>query len=358
MGLGPRRHRDRRPAVVDRGLVGSFSTTPCTATTTSTSSSAVRNDYIYGLGDDDRLFGGYRVDTIFGDGGRDYLAGGADTDRLHGGDGNDQLRGDFGADYPVGGAGADEMRGGPGQDTYFVDNIDDTVIEYAEDDDWDFVFTETTYVLTAGSHIETLSGFNSSTAALDLVGNEFDNYLTGTDGMNNLVGGLGKDFLTGQGGSDNFTWTSTAETSVAGEAADVVFEFQPGVDRLVVSPIDADDTIFGNQAFSFVGMMLPGSFTAPGQIAYFTADTDGDGADDQTYILLNTDSDAFQEATIHLQGAFTSMPARSCCKRLSVRPRRGRGVSDRPTLRCPHRRSLLVAKSRAAGKRGDSSTLS
>jgi hypothetical protein len=41
-----------------------------------------------------------------------------------------------------------------------------------------------------------------------------------------------------------------------------------------------------------------GSFTAPGQIGYFTTGTD-------TYILLNTEVDAgidYQDATIHLVG--------------------------------------------------------
>ena len=37
------------------------------------------------------------------------------------------------------------------------------------------------------------------------------------------------------------------------------------------------------------------NFTAPGQIGYFTT-----GAD--TYIMLNTDGDNYQEATIHLLG--------------------------------------------------------
>src|SRR5262245_4508562 len=225
------------------------------------------DDTIYGQNGDDFLYGGAGVDDIEGGEGKDYLAGGSDGDRLHGGDGNDVLKGDGGNDFLVGDAGMDDMRGGPGQDHYLVDNNGDTVIEYAEDDDWDFVYTETTYVLTAGSHVETLSAlYATGTAAFDLVGNEFDNYLTGNDGMNNLVGGLGHDVLTGRGGSDNFTWTSTADSALADAEADTVMDFVAGADRLVVSPIDADSSDPDNDTFTFIGLMTPGSFTAPGQI--------------------------------------------------------------------------------------------
>ena len=60
----------------------------------------------------------------------------------------------------------------------------------------------------------------------------------------------------------------------------------------MVSPIDADETVAGDQAFTFVGTA---AFTAPGQINFFTTATD-------TFILVNTDADATQEMTIRLVG--------------------------------------------------------
>jgi hypothetical protein len=73
-------------------------------------------------------------------------------------------------------------------------------------------------------------------------------------------------------------------------------------DLLDFSLIDANATGgTDNDAFTFVGVVdvtQGGSFTAPGQIGYFTTGTD-------TYILLNTEVDAgidYQDATIHLVG--------------------------------------------------------
>jgi serralysin len=117
---------------------------------------------------------------------------------------------------------------------------------------------------------------------------------------------MSRDILRGNGAQDTFVWRTTAETGVAGAEADLVEDFNGSeLDFLVISPIDADATDPDNDTFTFIGRMTPGTFTAPGQIGYFTADTNGDGVDDQTYVLLNTDADAFQEATIQLWGVHT-----------------------------------------------------
>ena len=57
---------------------------------------------------------------------------------------------------------------------------------------------------------------------------------------------------------------------------------------------DADETVAGNQAFTFIGTA---AITGPGQISYFTTATD-------TYILFGTDADVFQEMTIRLTGVY------------------------------------------------------
>ena len=127
------------------------------------------------------------------------------------------------------------------------------------------------------------------------MGNEFGNTITGNAGQNTIVGYLGQDFLTGGGSGDVFVWTSTAESLLAGNEADVILDFNRGQgDFIAVNPIDADDTIAGDQAFTFVGTA---GFTAAGQINYFTTATD-------TYILFNTDGDAAQEMTIRLAGVY------------------------------------------------------
>jgi hypothetical protein len=112
--------------------------------------------------------------------------------------------------------------------------------------------------------------------------------------------------MSGFGGGDVFVWTSTNETRLAGQEADVVTDFnRAGGDLLAFNAIDANATGgTANDTFTFVGIVdvtQGGSFTAPGQIGYFTTSTD-------TYILLNTEVDAgidYQDATIRVAGAHT-----------------------------------------------------
>jgi Ca2+-binding RTX toxin-like protein len=263
-------------------------------------------DELRGDNNANALTGGSGENILYGYGGDDGLLGGNDNDTLFGMGGVDTLKGFGGADYLNGDFGADTMLGGSGDDTYLVDDAADVVTEYSEigEGTLDKVQTSATYALGAGSEVEVLeTTFQAGTTALDLVGNEFDNTINGNDGVNTIVGGLGLDVMTGAGGGDVFVWTSTGETSLAGQEADVVMDFnRAGGDLLAFNPIDANATGGTNDdAFTFVGVVdvnAGGSFTAPGQIGYFTTATD-------TYILLNTEADAgvdYQDATIRVAG--------------------------------------------------------
>jgi Ca2+-binding RTX toxin-like protein len=279
----------------------------------------------------DSLRGDQYANTLTGMDGDDFLSGAGNSDRLYGGNGADHLAGGVGDDILEGGAGqdtligeigADIMRGGSGDDTYIVDSSADVVIEAIGQGAYDAVLTLATFVLAAGSEVEFLGGSPSDTAALDLIGNEFDNTIIGNGGSNTIAGGAGLDTLigwrgldtmTGGSGGDRFVWQSTDETRLAGQEADIVMDFNRAEgDLLDFSLIDANATGgAANDTFTFAGVIdvtQGGSFTAPGQIGYFTADTDGNGAPDQTYILLNTEVDAgidYQDATIHLVGGHT-----------------------------------------------------
>ncbi len=225
------------------------------------------------------LTGNNLANQIIGNAGINVLNGGGSDDTIDG-------RG-----------GADTMLGGTGNDRFIVDSSGDIVTENAGEGS-DTVQVSVNYVLGAGAEIETLETTNAgATVNLDLVGNEFGNTIIGNNGQNTLVGGLGLDTLIGNGGGDVFAWRSTAETGATVGTADVVgADFDPLVgDLLAFNLIDANETLAGDQAFTFVGA---GAFTAAGQIS--TSTFGGD-----TLILLNTDNDAGAEAVIRVLGIHT-----------------------------------------------------
>ena len=254
----------------------------------------------------ENLTGSAFDDSLGGDNGANGLSGGAGNDSLAAGGGSDFLSGGAGDDFLEGGDGNDTMIGGTGNDRYVV-NAGDVVAENAGEG-LDEVLTFFTYSLNAGAEIEVLRAIPESTDPIDLVGNEFNNTIVGNSNNNTIVGSPandgggydGLDTMTGLRGGDVFVWTSTAESGVAGNEADVITDFNRAEgDLIAVNSIDADVTVAGNQAFTFIGTS---PFTAPGQISFFTTATD-------TFVLFNTDGDANQEMTIRLNGAHNDVDA-------------------------------------------------
>jgi len=90
---------------------------------------SVHHNFLGGLGGDDTIVGGLGNDTLEGGADHDLLEGESDHDSLVGGEGNDTLLGGAGNDVLIGGAGADSMVGGAGDDAFYVDHLDDTVLE-------------------------------------------------------------------------------------------------------------------------------------------------------------------------------------------------------------------------------------
>ena len=89
------------------------------------------NDLLDGGIGNDILDGGIGDDTLDGGDNNDSLKGGDGHDRLLGGSGRDTLEGGNGNDTLDGGSGADRMVGGSGDDVYYVNDINDLVIELA-----------------------------------------------------------------------------------------------------------------------------------------------------------------------------------------------------------------------------------
>lgn len=154
------------------------------------------------------LIGNELANSIWGGRGHDEIEGGKGNDTLSGLGGNDVLSGGAGDDVLDGGEGADKMAGGIGNDTFYVDSSADAVIEWSGEGT-DTVFTGlTSYAL--GANVENLrfTGTGSFIGQGNAEGNQIvggigNDWLYGFDGSDHLIGGFGDDMLWG--GDDHDT---------------------------------------------------------------------------------------------------------------------------------------------------------
>lgn len=223
------------------------------------------NDTISGLLDPDVIDGGTGVDTVdylysddgfridlFTDAATNLLTGSDETIRsienVNGSRGNDRIFGDNGANLLRGEAGRDLIHGEGGND-----------------------------VLEGG------------------IGNDT---LVGEGGNDRLVGGAGMDSLQGGGGSDQFVYRTASEAT-----GDRINGFDgAGIqlagsveDRIVLSEIDANSTLRGNQAFEFLGELTDALGRVQGPGSLWVHD---DPLTSMTYLHGNTDGDTGIELTI------------------------------------------------------------
>jgi len=256
------------------------------------------NDTINGGAGDDRIAGGYGNDilnggdgndTISANDGDDTITGGAGTDNLYGfagndnidgGDGNDTLLGMEGDDLIHGGAGADYIVGGDGTDTLYGDDGDDNMQGNDGNDALNGGLGNDG--LDGGAGNDTLNGDAGNDY---LGGGEGNDVLNGGDGNDVLVGGAGKDTLTGGAGADAFFFTALTDSTSAAPDKITDFSWADG-DYINLSQIDANTTLAGDQAFSFVNSFTKQAgqatltYDAASNTSTFSADVDGDGMAD------------------------------------------------------------------------------
>lgn len=197
-------------------------------------------------------------DILIGDAGTNLLVGLGGADKLYGRDGDDALDGGRGADLLDGGAGDDELDGGEDNDSLSGGAGADTLLGQAGND-----------VLKGGDGNDTLNGGD------------------GADKLNG--GGTGQDMLTGGVGADQFIFYAgdVAGTTVAGANFDKIADFSRAeLDKIVLSAIDANTTVTGNQAFAFIGTAAFHNVAGELRISAVSGgynvlgDTNGDGVAD------------------------------------------------------------------------------
>ena len=156
----------------------------------------VNIEQIIGSEFDDTLIGDDADNRLVGRDGEDYLEGGAGDDILVGGDDDDVL---------VGGAGSDRLNGQSGD----RDTVDYTASEEAVD-------VNLTTRRGSGGDAEGDRIFNVE----DIRGSDFNDVLTGADGVNRLAGNEGDDELIGMGGDDMLLGGEGADIINGGEGID------------------------------------------------------------------------------------------------------------------------------------------
>ncbi|WP_320110083.1 M10 family metallopeptidase C-terminal domain-containing protein [Pseudomonas sp. B21-053] len=132
------------------------------------------------------------------------------------------INGNLGNNILDGGAGADTLSGLAGDDIYVVDDINDRVIE-AANEGRDQVRSSISYTLSANVEDGVLLG----NAAINLDGNNLDNVLSGNSGDNTLNGSYGADIMIGGDGIDTYCVDNVGdvviETDTSPTAYDRVF---------------------------------------------------------------------------------------------------------------------------------------
>ena len=136
--------------------------------------------------------GGRGHDFLYGVATDDNLLGNGGNDYLYGSGGNDRLEGNGGADWLMGAAGNDRLLGGSGADR-----------------------------------------------------------LMGGADSDRLIGGAGRDWLNGGSGADIFIFRNLSDSTLA--ASDIIEDFTRGIDKIDLSPIDANTRRSGDQTFVFAG---------------------------------------------------------------------------------------------------------
>jgi serralysin len=141
--------------------------------------------------------------------GADLLQGGSQADVLVGYAGNDTLNG---------GAGADRLDGGLGDDVYYIDDLNDVVIDAGGNDR--VIITVAGYDLSKLSGIENVVLPNGSNGNDTIPGSGGDDSVDGGAGDDSVSGGPGNDVISGGPGNDTLSGGDGNDRLDGGPGAD------------------------------------------------------------------------------------------------------------------------------------------
>lgn len=242
------------------------------------------DDTLDGAAGNDVILGGAGNDSILGGDGNDTADGGADNDAIDGGAGNDLLSGGVGADTVMGGADSDTLMGGVGADSLDGGDGIDTAAYLASS-------KAVTVDLAAGTGAGGDAEGDKLGGVENVVGSVFNDMLSGDAGANSLSGGFGADTIAGGAGADKMSGGLGSDLFVFGglaEAAsgtDVITDFRTaapaaGGDRLDISDLVAD---FVAAPAALADMVTQGFLSFIGadgnKSTAVTYDADGSGVD-------------------------------------------------------------------------------
>ncbi|MBT9316236.1 M10 family metallopeptidase C-terminal domain-containing protein [Leptothoe spongobia] len=193
---------------------------------------------IEGRSGNDEIYSFAGNDTIYGGEGDDYISAGNDNDYIFGEIGNDYISAGDGNDILNGGLGIDHMFGGEGNDAYYVDHLDDVVIE-SVGNGHDGVISSVNYTL--GAHLEDL---RITGTVIQGWGNNLNNTIFGNSENNSIKGVAGNDILYGYQGDDTFWGDDGNDTIYGGDGNDTAYGY---TEDDFLNGEDGHDKLYGQQ---------------------------------------------------------------------------------------------------------------
>ena len=214
--------------------------------------SLTQKNSLTGSEETNEIKGGDEVDTLRGKASKTIMSGGGGEDKIHGDQGDDVLLGGEGDDSLYGGEGNDYFYGGNGRDLIDGGNGADTIAFKGDG------------LEKTGVHIDLSIGFGKGADAEGdiykniehVYGSIHDDFLSGSDGNNNLYGRYGDDVILAHGGTDKLVGGEGKDLYVLSKASGIKvidnFANDRKEDTLYLINFNADDVcpfLIGNDLY-------------------------------------------------------------------------------------------------------------